>query len=96
MSSEPACQPSGPAVGHWLGAPAVQLNEDVHVVAKVCLSPDQNDRRGRVAGTDLWDPLGGDVIKGDGVNQAEAQDEDVHVGIAQRAKVTKLLLSDQI
>lgn len=60
------------------------------------MSPNQNDGRGRVASTDLRDPFGGDVIKGDRVDQAEAQDEDVHVGIAQGAKVAKLLLSDQI
>lgn len=96
MSSDPVCQPSGPAVGHWFGAPLVQVNEDVHVVAKVWLSPHQNDGRDRVASTDLRDPFGGDVIEGDGVDQAEAQDEDVHVGIAQRAKMTKLLLSEQI
>lgn len=35
MSSDPVCQPSGLAVGHWFGAPLVQVNEDVHVVAKV-------------------------------------------------------------
>lgn len=96
MSFDPLLQPPGPARAHWPGAPLVQVNEDVHVVAEVRLSPDQNDGRGRVAGTDLWDPSGGDVLKGDGVDQAEAEDEDVHVGVAQRAKMAKLLLSDEM
>lgn len=95
MSPDPVCQPSGPAEVHWFGVPLVQANEDVHTVAKVRLGPNQDDGRGWVAGADLWDPFGGDVVKGDRVDQAEAEDEDVHVGIAQRAKMTKLLLSDQ-
>lgn len=96
MGSDPACQPPGPAQAHRFGAPLVQMNEDVHIVAKVRLGSNQNDGRGRVACADLWDPFGGDVVKGDGVDQAEAEDEDVHMGIAQRAKMAKLLLSDEI
>lgn len=96
MSSDPVCQPSGPAEVHWFGAPLVQMNKDVHVVSKVWLSSNQNNGRGRVAGTDLWDPFGGDVVKGDRVDQAEAEDEDIHVGIAQRAEMAKLLLTDHM
>lgn len=72
------------------------MDEDVHAVEKVRLGPHQNDGGDGVAGTDLWDPFGGDVMEGDRVDQAEAQNEDVHVGIAQRAEVAKLLLSGQI
>lgn len=96
MSSDPVCQLSGPAEVHWFGASLVQMNEDVHVVAKVWLSSDQHNGRGRVAGTDLWYPFGGDVVKGDRVDHAEAEDEDIHMGIAQRAEVAKLLLTDQM
>ncbi len=96
MSSDLVREPFGPAELHRFGAPLVQVDEDVHIVAKVWLSPNQNDGRGRVAGTDLWDPFRGDVVKGDWVDQAEAEDEDVHVGIAQRTKMAKLLLSGQI
>ena len=96
VSSDPVCQPSGLSAGHWFGAPLVQVNEDIHIEAEVRLGPDQDDGSSRVAGTDLWDPFGGDVIEGDGVDQAEAQDEDIHVGIAQGAKMAKLLLSDQM
>lgn len=35
VSSDPVCQPSGPAEAHWFGPPLVQVNEDVHTVAKV-------------------------------------------------------------
>ena len=94
VSSDPVCQPPGPAEVHWFGAPLVQMDEDVHVVAEVWLSPDQKDGRGLVPSTDLWDPFGGDVLQGDWVDQAEAEDEDVHVGIAERAEMAKLLLSD--
>lgn len=94
VSSDLVCKPSGPAEVYWFGAPMVQVNEDVHIVAKVWLSPDQNDWRGRVSSTDLWDPFRGDIVKGDRADQAEAEDEDVHVGIAQRAKMAKLLLLD--
>lgn len=72
------------------------MDEDIHAVEKVRLGPHQNDGGDGVAGTDLRDPFGSDVVEGDGVDQAEAQDEDVHVGIAQRAEVAKLLLSGQI
>lgn len=72
------------------------MDENIHAVEKVRLGPHQNDGGGRVAGADLRDPFGGDVVEGDGVDQAEAQDEDVHVGIAQRAEVAKLLLSGQM
>lgn len=96
VSSDPACQPSGLTVCHWFGSLLGQLNQNVHVVAKIRLSPNQNDGRGLVSSTDLWDPFGGDVLKGDGVDQAEAQDEDIDVGITQRAKMSELLLSQQI
>ena len=84
MSSDPACQPSGPAAVHWFGAPLVQMNKYVHIVAEVGLSSNQDYRRGWVAGPDLRDPFGCDVFEGDGVDQAEAEDEDVHMGVAQR------------
>lgn len=92
LGSDPASQSHGLAVAHWLGAALVQADEDIHVVAEVGLSAHQYDGRERVAGTDLRNPFGGDVVEGDGVDQAEAQDEDVHMGVAQRAEMTKLLL----
>lgn len=70
------------------------MNEDVHTVTKIWLSSNKNNGRGQVAGTNLWDPFGSDVVKRDRVDQAEAEDEHVHVGIAQRAEMAKLLLTD--
>lgn len=96
MSSDPVCKSSGLAEEHRFGAPLVQVDEDIHIVTKVWLSPNQNDGRGRVASTDLWDPFRGDVVKGHRVDQAEAEDEDVHMGVAQRAQMAKLLLLGQI
>lgn len=90
--SDPASQSPGLAVGHRFGAALVQADEDIHVVAEVRLSAHQHDGRERVASTDLRNPFGGDVVEGDGVDQAEAQDEDVHMGVAQGAEMTKLLL----
>lgn len=43
-------------------------------------------------GPDLGDPLLGDVVKGGGVDQTEAEEEDVGVGIGQRSEFIKLLL----
>lgn len=43
-------------------------------------------------GPDLWDPLLGDVVKGGGVDQTEAEEEDVGVGVGQRSELIKLLL----
>lgn len=82
-------------MAHRFGAPLSQVNQDVHILAKVRLGPHQDDRRGSVPGADLRDPLGSDVLEGDGVDQAEAEDEDVHMGITQRAEMSKLLLSHQ-
>lgn len=96
MSSDPVCQPLGPAEVHGSGAQLVQMDKDLHIVAKVRLSSNQDNGRGRVARADLWDPFGGDVFEGDGVDQAEAEDEHVHMGIAQRTQMAKLLLADQM
>lgn len=57
VSSDPVGQPPGPAEVHWLAAPLVQLDEDVHVVAKVRLRPHQNDRRCWVVCSYLGDPF---------------------------------------
>lgn len=93
MSSDPACQPSGLVEVHWFGSPLVQMNKDVHIVAKVWLSSNQNDGWSWVSSADLWDPFGNDIVKGDRVDKAEAEDEDIHMGIAQRAQMAKFLLS---
>lgn len=84
-SPDSLSHPSGFTEVHWFGVPLVQMNENVHTVPEVRLSSHQNDGRPLVAGTDLRDPFGGDVVKGDRVDQAEAEDEDVHVGVAKRA-----------
>lgn len=82
----------GPGAQHGLDFGAVQVDEDVDVQQEVELGPNQNDGGGGVVGPDLWDPLLGDVVKGGGVNQAEAEEEDVGVGIGQRSEFIKLLL----
>lgn len=43
-------------------------------------------------GPDLRDPLLGDVEKGGGVDQTEAEEEDVGVGVGQRSEFIELLL----
>lgn len=99
MSSDPAREPSGLVKEHRSGALLVQMNEDVHTVSKVWLSSNQNDGGDWVGGSNLWDPFGGDIVKWDGVDEAEAEDEaedeDVHMGIAQRAQMAKHILIDQ-
>lgn len=82
----------GPGAQHGLDFGAVQVDEDVDVQQEVQLGPDQNDGGGGVVGPDLWDPLLSDVVKGGGVNQAEAEEEDVGVGVGQRSEFIKLLL----
>lgn len=82
-------------MGHRFGAALGQVNQNVHILAKIRLGPNQDDWGGAVPGADLRDPLGRNVLEGDGVGQAEAQDEDVDVGITQRTKMSKLLLSHQ-
>lgn len=69
------------------------MNKGVHTVTKVQLSPSQNNGRGGIEGTDMWDPIGGDVVEGHWVDNAEAEDEDIHLGIPQGAKMIKLFLS---
>lgn len=91
-SSDPASQPSGLAVGYWFGAVLGQVNQDVHIWAKVSLGPNQNDWRGLIPGADMRNPLGRDVLEGDGADKAEAQDKDVHVRKTESAKMPKLLL----
>lgn len=82
----------GPGAQHGLDLGAVQVDEDVHVQEEVRLGPDQDDGGGRVVGPDLRDPLLGDVVKGGGVDQTEAEEEDVGVGVGQRSELVKLLL----
>lgn len=71
------------------------MNEDAHVVTEVWLASHQNNGRSPVGCADLWDPFGGNVGKGAWVDQAEAEDENIHMGKAQRAKVAKTILIKQ-
>lgn len=82
-----------PGVRDWLDVRLVQVDEDVHVQQKVGLSPYENDGCGRVVGPDLWNPLLGDVVERGGVDHAEAQEEDVCVGVGQGSESIKLFLN---
>lgn len=82
----------GPGAQHGLDFRAVQVDEDVHVQQEVRLGPDQDDGGGRVVSPDLRDPLLGDVVEGGGIDQTEAEEEDVGVAVGQRSEFIKLLL----
>lgn len=82
----------GPGAQHGLHFRAVQVDEDVHVQQEVRLGPDQDDGGGRVVSPDLGDPLLGDVVEGGGIDQTEAEEEDVGVAVGQRSEFIKLLL----
>lgn len=81
-----------PGAQNRLDVGPVQVDEDVHVQQEVRLGPDQNDGRRRVVRPDLRDPLLGDVVERGGVDHAEAQEEDVRVGVRQRPELIELLL----
>lgn len=81
-----------PGALHRLDVAPVQVDEDVHVQQQVRLRPDQDDGRGRVVSPDLGDPLGHDVAEWGGVDHAEAQEEDVCVGVGQSAELVELFL----
>lgn len=81
-----------PGAQNGLDVRSVQVDEDVHVQQKVRLGTDEDNGRGRVMSPDLWNPLLGDVVKWGGVDQTEAQEKDVHVGIRQSPELIKLLL----
>lgn len=84
---------AGPRAQHGLDVGAVQVDEDVHVQEEVRLGAHEDDGRGRVVRPDLRDPLLGDVVEGGGVDHAEAQEEDVRVGVGQRPEFVELLLN---
>lgn len=41
---------------------------------------------------DLWDPLFRDILEGGGTNHAEAQQEHISAGVAERSQLVKLIL----
>jgi len=86
------CHAPSPGAQNGLDVGPVQVDEDVDVQQEVRLSPDQDDGRGRVVRPDLGDPLLGDVVERGGVDHAEAQEEDVRVGVGQSPEFIKLLL----
>lgn len=73
---------------------SVQVDEDVHVQQEVRLGADEHDGCGRVVSPDVRHPLLGDVVKRVGVDHAEAQEEDVRVGVGQSSEFIKLLLKE--
>lgn len=85
-------QAPSPGTEHGLHLVPVQVYQDVDVQQEVRLSPDQNDGGRRVAGADLRDPFLCDVLEGRRVDDAEAKQEDVRVGVGQGPEAVKLLL----
>jgi len=78
-------------------AASPQLDQGAGVAAEVGLGADEDDGRavlplGRRF-PDLVDPLFPDVVKAGGEDDAEAQQEDVSVGINQRPQVVEVVLS---
>lgn len=41
---------------------------------------------------DLWDPLFRHILEGGGTNHAEAQQEHISAGVAERSQLVKLIL----
>jgi len=76
-----------------LGLEALQ---SLRVCAEVELSADEDDGGGGAVVLDLRDPLGGDVLKGGWADDAEADEEDIGLGIAQRTKTVIVLLAGSI
>ena len=82
----------GPRAQHRLDLGAVQVDEHVDVQQEVGLRAHQDDGRRGVVRPDLGHPLLGDVVEGGGVDHAEAEDEDVRVGVGQGPEAVELLL----
>ena len=82
----------GPGVEHGLDLGAVQVDEHVDVQEEVRLRAHQHDGRRGVVRPDLGHPLLGDVVEGGGVDHAEAEDEDVRVGVGQCSEAVEFLL----
>ena len=70
--------------------------EDVGVLARVELRPDQDDRDLRRVVHDLGVPLGDDVVVRDGAGDREADQEDLRGRVAERAELVVLLLPGRV
>lgn len=70
----------------------VQLDENFDVLPEVRLRPHQDDGRLGAVAPDFGNPLLTHVLEGRGADDAEAQQEDVRVGIAQRPELVKFIL----
>uniref|UniRef100_A0AAV2JFW2 Uncharacterized protein n=1 Tax=Knipowitschia caucasica TaxID=637954 RepID=A0AAV2JFW2_KNICA len=77
---------------HWCCIPLLQMKKYINTAAKVRLCPHQDDGRRDVTTANLRNPFCSNVVEGHWVDQAEAEDEDIHVGIAQGAKLQCHLL----
>lgn len=62
-----------------------QLDEHFDVLAEVGLGADQKDGGLRAVPTDLGHPLLSHILERGGTYNAEAKQEDVSVGVAQRS-----------
>lgn len=79
-------------LGDWLLFAFVQLNEHFDIFSKVRLGPNQDDGGLRAVTPNLRYPLLTDVLEGGGAHHAEAQQEDVCVGVAEGPQLVKLVL----
>ena len=89
------CHAPSPRAEDRLDLAGVQVDEHVDVEQEVRLGADQDDGRGAVTGPDLGDPFLGDVVERCGVDDAETQDEDVCLGVGERAETVEFFLKWQ-
>lgn len=70
----------------------VQVDQDVDVQQEVGLGAHEDDGSWGVAGSDLGDPLVGDIVEGGGVDHTKAEQEDIRLGVGEGAEIIKHLL----
>lgn len=76
----------------WLFFALVQLDENFDILPEVRLRPNQDNGRLGAVASDFGNPLLTHVLEGRGTHHAEAQQEDVRVGVAQRPELVEFIL----
>lgn len=70
--------------------------EGLTLLAEVDLGAHEDDGRGGAVVGDLGVPLGADILEGGGVDDGEAEEEDVGLGVGERAEAIEVLLSGSV
>lgn len=77
---------------YWLFFALVQLDEDFDILPEVWLCPNQDDGRLGAVAANFGNPLLTHILEGRRAHHAEAQQEDVRVGVAQRPELVEFIL----